>query len=65
MTAPLTRAEIMGAVRIRKLLDKAASVPGTPEAGAYAERARTLAAKHPRGHDIIYKGKPVLEGDTT
>jgi hypothetical protein len=55
----LRRAEIIRAVRIRKLLEQAESESGAT-ADAYRERALTMARAYPRGRDIIYNGKPLL-----
>jgi hypothetical protein len=58
----LTRAEIIRAIRIRKLLEQADSETG-PAAASYRAKALALAASYPAGRAIIFKGKPLL-GDT-
>lgn len=62
--ALLSRAEVLGAVRVAKLLDRARH-PDTPapEAGTAEVMARRAAARLPNGRAIRYDGKPVLEGD--
>ena len=51
----LTRAQVMTAVRIRKLLEQAA---GEPVAGpAYKAKALALAASCDNGPQIVYDGK--------
>jgi hypothetical protein len=55
----LGRAEIIRAIRIRKLLDQAASETG-PAAATFTDAARRLAVGYPRGPRLMYDGKPVL-----
>jgi hypothetical protein len=59
----LGRAEIIRAVRIRKLLEQAAAETG-PSSQTYRDKALAMAAAYPRGRDIIYNGKPLL-GETS
>jgi hypothetical protein len=56
--ALLTRAEILGAAKIARLLDQAQA--DTPEAGLFKAKALQLTRKHPRGRHIYYDGQPVL-----
>lgn len=57
----LSRAEIMAAIRIRKLLDQAAAE--NVAAPAYRDKAIALARAHPRGRVITYNGKRLLGDD--
>lgn len=64
--ALLSRAQVLGAVRVAKLLDRARH-PDTPapEAGTAELMARRAAARLPNGPAITYDGRLVLdrEGD--
>ena len=53
----LGRAEIIRAIRIRKLLEQADAETG-PAAGSYRDKARRLAGAHPHGRLIRYKNRP-------
>jgi len=55
----LTRAEIIRAIRIFKLLEQAESEPG-PAAATFEAKALAMAAGYPRGQAIIYKGRRLL-----
>ena len=61
MDPVLSRLEIIRAIRIRKLLDPAASESG-PASARFEAKAKTLAAAYPRGARIIYNGRPLLGG---
>ena len=52
----LGRAEIIRAIRVRKLLEQADSEAG-PAAAAYRDAAVRLAVSYPRGRLISYNGK--------
>jgi hypothetical protein len=54
--AVLGRAEIIRAIRIRKLLDQAASEQG-PASAAFLAKARELAMSYPQGKLIVYNGR--------
>jgi hypothetical protein len=60
--AVLTRADVLLAIRVGKLLDKATDPGATvQEAASYEAMARMFARRHPGA--LIYDGKPVLEED--
>ena len=57
----LGRAEIIRAIRIRKLLEQADAETG-PAAATYRAKALAIAAAYPAGRAIVYNGKRLRGG---